>query len=275
MNSTLLSYQVVIPTLLCLVGALVLLLEDSSSRFGITSFLDGSDGSLARLPDRTRVQERLEKIRRGHQYAEFRNRQLTLASASAFLGVVLLSSLASPPFATLLISTSIFLGVCVLVDKRLSAEVARYRLSVENEFAALIEMLTLSLSAGETPLAAMARLSRQSRGVLSREFAIVVDSVKEGSPFHVALDVMGRRVDSVLIRRFVDALVTAMLRGAPLVDVLQRHAAEARQNQRNILMNKAGKAELSMMVPVVFLILPVSVLFALWPSLTNLNFFAS
>ncbi|MDP1721462.1 MAG: type II secretion system F family protein [Candidatus Nanopelagicaceae bacterium] len=275
MNSTLLSYQVVIPTLLCLIGALVLLLENQSSRFGVTSFLGGPDGRLARLPDRTLVQERLEKIRRGHQYAEFRNRQFTVASASALLGAVILTSLASPPFVTLLISISIFLGVCVIIDRRLSMEVVRYRLSVENEFAALIEMLTLSLSAGETPLAAMARLARQSRGALSREFGIVVDSVKEGSPFHVALDAMGRRVDSVVIRRFVDALVTAMLRGAPLVDVLQRHAAEARQNQRNILMNKAGKAEISMMVPVVFLILPVSVLFALWPSLTHLNFFAS
>jgi tight adherence protein C len=148
-------------------------------------------------------------------------------------------------------------------------------LSVENEFAALIEMLTLSLSAGETPLSAMARLSRRSGSALGREFTIVVDSVRQGSPFHVALDAMGRRIDSVLIRRFVDALITAMLRGAPLVDVLQRHAAEARENQRNILMDKSGKAEISMMVPVVFLILPVSVLFALWPSLTHLDFFAA
>ena len=163
----------------------------------------------------------------------------------------------------------------MLVDKHLSVEVVRYRLSVENEFAALIEMLTLSLSAGETPLAAMARLSRHSKSALGYEFSLVVDSVRQGSPFHIALDAMGRRVDSVVIRRFVDALITAMLRGAPLVDVLQRHAAEARQNQRNILMNKAGKAEISMMVPVVFLILPVSVLFALWPSLTHLNYFAA
>jgi tight adherence protein C len=29
------------------------------------------------------------------------------------------------------------------------------------------------------------------------------------------------------------------------------------------------------MIPVVFLILPISILFALWPSLTNLNLFAS
>ena len=40
-------------------------------------------------------------------------------------------------------------------------------------------------------------------------------------------------------------------------------------------MDKAGKAETSMMVPVVFLILPISILFALWPSVTHLNLFAA
>jgi tight adherence protein C len=30
-----------------------------------------------------------------------------------------------------------------------------------------------------------------------------------------------------------------------------------------------------MMIPVVFLILPISILFALWPSLSNLNLFLS
>ncbi|HUW88745.1 MAG TPA: type II secretion system F family protein [Candidatus Paceibacterota bacterium] len=275
MNPPFLSYQVVIPTLLGFIGVLLLLLENQSSRFSTSPFLDGAESRLARLPDRTRIQERLEKIGRGNQYAEFRSRQFTIASASACLGAVVFSFLASSTFVTLVISSAIFLGVGVLVDRHLSVEVVHYRLSVENEFAALIEMLTLSLSAGETPLSAMARLSTHSSSALGREFSSVVDSVKQGSPFHVALDAMGRRIDSVLIRRFVDALITAMLRGAPLVDVLQRHAAEARQNQRNILMDKAGKAEISMMVPVVFLILPVSVLFALWPSLTHLNFFAS
>ena len=65
-----------------------------------------------------------------------------------------------------------------------------------------------------------------------------------------------------------------MLRGAPLIDVLSRHASEARSLQRNLLMDKAGKAEISMMIPVVFLILPISILFALYPSMTHLNLFA-
>lgn len=275
MNSSPLSYQIVIPTLLCSVGALLLFFENYPARFGTTSLPERLESRFSRFPDRTRIQERLEKIGKGNQYGEFRNRQFTIASVSALISAVTLLSLQSSAFATLLISISIFLGAHLLVDKRLRVEVNHYRLSVENEFAALIELMTLSLSAGETPLAAMERLSRRSSSALGREFGLVADSVRQGSPFNVALDAMGRRVDSVVIRRFVDALVTAMLRGAPLVDVLQRHAAEARQNQRNILMDKAGKAEISMMVPVVFLILPVSVLFALWPSLTHLNFFAS
>jgi len=63
------------------------------------------------------------------------------------------------------------------------------------------------------------------------------------------------------------------LRGAPIVEVLQRHAQESRTAHRNRIMTAAGKAEISMMIPVVFLILPVSMLFALWPSLSNLNGF--
>jgi tight adherence protein C len=85
---------------------------------------------------------------------------------------------------------------------------------------------------------------------------------------------MGRGLESLLIRRFVDSLIIATLRGAPLNEVLQRHAQEAREAQRNRVLGAAAKAEISMMVPVVFLILPISILFALWPSLANLNLIA-
>jgi tight adherence protein C len=129
------------------------------------------------------------------------------------------------------------------------------------------------MAAGETPLGAMSRVSQRSSGLLSAEFALVIKSVTSGIPFQFALDEMGRRIKSTHIRRFVDALITAMLRGAPLVDVLQSHARNAREAERNRVLSAAGKSEVSMMIPVVFLILPISILFALWPSLSNLNLF--
>ena len=124
-------------------------------------------------------------------------------------------------------------------------------------------------------MAAILRIADSADGQLSKEFQIVITGVRSGQSINESLDALGRRVKSIMIRRFIDALVTATLRGAPLVEVLSRHAVEARANQRNRVMGAAGKAEISMMIPVVFLILPISILFALWPSLTNLNMFAS
>jgi tight adherence protein C len=163
----------------------------------------------------------------------------------------------------------------VLLDRELTRNIKKRRELIESEFPAIIEMLTLAIAAGETPLSAMLRIGASADGQLPKEFQLVVAGVRSGLPINEALDAMGRRVKSVMIRRFVDALVTATLRGAPLVEVLSRHAVEARGNQRNRVMGAAGKAEISMMIPVVFLILPISILFALWPSLTNLNMFSS
>lgn len=136
-------------------------------------------------------------------------------------------------------------------------------------------MLTLAISAGESPLSAFKRIAENSHGYLSARFRLVIARVHQGVPFHSALDLMGRDLNSPLLRKFIDSMVNAMVRGAPVAEVLTRHAQEARDHQRNRVLAAAGKAEISMMIPVVFLILPISILFALWPSLTNLNLFAS
>jgi len=178
-------------------------------------------------------------------------------------------------FVTLFLATLIGCLVFVIIDRELTGQVKKRRQIIESEFPAVVEMLTLAIAAGETPMSAMLRIAESADGELAKEFKVVITDVRSGEPLHASLDTMGRRVKSVMIRRFIDAIVTATLRGAPLIEVLSRHAVEARGNQRNIVMNAAGKAEISMMIPVVFLILPISILFALWPSLTNLNLFAS
>jgi tight adherence protein C len=165
-------------------------------------------------------------------------------------------------------------GVIFILEKALDSEVKSHRESIESDFPAIIEMLTLSLSAGETPLSAMQRVSLKARGALAQEFTAVIEDVSRGTPFSDALDEMGRRVHSLSLRRFIDSLVIAMNRGAPIIEVLHSHAHEARDFQRSRVLNAAAKAEMSMMIPVVFLILPISILFALWPSLSNLNLFA-
>ena len=227
--------------------------------------------------DRSQLRARLEELGRGNQkeYEIFRIRQFGYSAGAVAIGIVVFTITSQTIF--LILPASIFLGALmfVVIDKELSRDIKKRREVIEAEFPAIIEMLTLAIAAGETPMSAMLRIANSSNSHLAKEFQIVVAEVRTGVPLNITLDAMGRRVKSVMIRRFVDALVTATLRGAPIVEVLSRHAIEARGNQRNRVMAAAGKAEISMMIPVVFLILPISIMFALWPSLTNLNMFAS
>ncbi len=231
---------------------------------------------ISRVGDKSTVKVKLAELGFNSEidYENFRYRQLIISFLLATSELFLLLFLEVPLVKIMLVILSSICGAIFVTEKKLDKEIRLHREHLESDFPAVIEMLTLSLSAGESPLMSMERISRTARGSLSREFARVISEVSEGAPFVEALDSMGRRVNSLLVRRFIDALVIAITRGAPVIDVLHSHAREARDFQRNRILAAASKAEISMMIPVVFLILPISILFALWPSLSNLNLFA-
>jgi len=62
-------------------------------------------------------------------------------------------------------------------------------------------------------------------------------------------------------------LSVALRRGSPLARMLREQAESARADLRNELLRDVGRNETRMLIPLVFLILPVTVLFAVYPSL--------
>ena len=73
------------------------------------------------------------------------------------------------------------------------------------------------------------------------------------------------------ITRLVDQVLAALDRGSPLAEVLRAHALDAREESKRALLEAAGTREVAMLIPLVFLILPVTVLFAVWPGLMVLQ----
>ena len=63
----------------------------------------------------------------------------------------------------------------------------------------------------------------------------------------------------------------AVERGTPLAEVLRSQAADVREAGHRSLMETGGRKEIAMMVPVVLLILPVTVLFAVFPGIAALR----
>ena len=113
--------------------------------------------------------------------------------------------------------------------------------------------------------------STSSLWPLQRELDLMSQELKRGVSLSKVLDNFAVRLNSPVISDFVDAVVLTLARGTPLALLLNDHAQVIRENQRRVLLERAGRAEIKMMVPVIFLLLPISVLFALWPSFQQLQ----
>ncbi|MGL5910837.1 MAG: type II secretion system F family protein, partial [Phycicoccus sp.] len=127
-------------------------------------------------------------------------------------------------------------------------------------------------SAGEGAVGALERVCRLSRGELAGELGRCLADARAGANLPTALQGLADRTALPSLRRFVDGVVIAVQRGTPLADVLRAQAQDVREDSRRLLMEAGGRKEIAMMVPVVFLVLPVTVVFAVFPGITYFRF---
>jgi tight adherence protein C len=156
-------------------------------------------------------------------------------------------------------------------DRMLSVQVSRREERMLAEFPTVAELLALSVGAGEGAVGALDRVSRTCQGELSAELRRTLAAARTGASLIEALEGMASRTSLPSVARFVDGLAVAVERGTPLGDVLRAQAQDARELSRRRLLEAGGRKEIAMMVPVVFLVLPVTVLFAVYPGLAVLD----
>ncbi|UJH71697.1 type II secretion system F family protein [Ornithinimicrobium sp. INDO-MA30-4] len=175
------------------------------------------------------------------------------------------------PWALFVLVCCAGLGGVIARDSVLTSMANRREKRLMAEFPAMAELLALAVTAGEGTMQALERVSRLSTGELAGELELALGQARTGMPLPQALEGMGQRTGLTALSRFVDGLVVAMQRGTPLGEVLRAQAADARAAARQALIEEGGKREIYMMVPVVFLVLPVTVLFAVYPGLSLLQ----
>ncbi len=164
----------------------------------------------------------------------------------------------------------VFVGVVggvVLRDQRLTAQADSRERQMLAEFPTVAELLALAVAAGEGATGALERVCRLSRGELARELRMCLADARAGANLPAALAGLADRTGLVSLSRFVDGMVVAVERGTPLAEVLRAQAQDVRETGRRAVMEAGGKKEISMMIPVVFLVLPVTILFAIFPGL--------
>jgi tight adherence protein C len=206
---------------------------------------------------------------------DFRAEQLVWAAGGFLLAVIgvglgAASGRFSPLPSLVSVIGAAFCGY-VLRDFVLGQKIKRRESVILAEFPSLAELMALAVAAGESAVGAMDRISRASTGELAKEFTAVLADTRSGKSLVQALQAFSARTQLPPLVRFVDGLVVAVERGTPLADVLRAQAADVRDAAKRELMESAGRKEIGMMVPLVFGVLPLTVIFAAFPALAALQ----
>jgi tight adherence protein C len=209
---------------------------------------------------------------------EFRIEQLLWGTlgfgAGIVISVVVLSFGAGNPFGMLVFAA--ILGVLGVLarDTYLTSQVRRRERRLLAELPTVAELLALSVAAGEGPAAALDRVSKSCRGELADELKRVLAETRAGETLVRALDALADRTGLLALSRFADGLAVALERGTPLADVLRAQAGDIREAGRRELIESGARREVAMMVPVIFLVLPVTIAFAFYPGAVGIRLIA-
>jgi tight adherence protein C len=193
-----------------------------------------------------------------------------LAVALALSVLQLLGDGASP-LSLLGAAVAFTLGGVLGRDRWLTRQVRAREERMLEEFPAVAELVALAVTAGEGPVGALERVHRLAGGELSKELGRALGEARAGASLVQALDGIARRTSLPPLARFVDGVAIAVERGTPLAEVLRAQAVDVREARRRLLLESAGRREIAMMVPVVFFVLPVTIVFALFPGFYGLS----
>jgi tight adherence protein C len=178
----------------------------------------------------------------------------------AMVAVVSLAGLAVIPIASGIIG---YVGA----EFALRAAVKRRAARIVSELPTVFEFVSLCLAAGESITDSIRRVTRAGSGEFAGELAHLSRQVDTGVPLSTALSQLSARLQLPPVTRGIEQILGALDRGSPLAAVLQAQAQDAREDSKRELLEKAGQKEVVMLVPLVFLILPVTIMFAVFPGL--------
>ncbi len=221
------------------------------------------------------IRRRLQRAGRAPDVEAFRSEQVIWGSvagaAGVLLGIFAIVARGASPVSVVLLVLSLTLGGVIARDQWLSREARRREERMMIEFPTIAELLALAVSAGEGATGALDRVCRLSRGELSVELGTCLADARAGANLPTALQGLAERTALVSLARFVDGMIVAVERGTPLAEVLRAQAQDVREAGRRAVMEAGGRKEIAMMAPIVFLVLPVTLLFAMFPGMALLR----
>jgi len=137
----------------------------------------------------------------------------------------------------------------------------------DDEIAELADLLALSLVAGRGPVQAFSEIEDSLSTNLGELVKSVLMKNASGISFEKSLLAMGQDANNEAMVQLVRSFLTAISRGTPLAENLRNFSHELRARRKEKILLSASKKEISMLVPIVFVVLPTVLAIAIYPAL--------
>ncbi len=164
-----------------------------------------------------------------------------------------------------------FLIGYILPNYWLKAKAKRRQKEIEKTLPDVLDLLTVSVEAGLGFDAALFKVVEKQKGVLAEEFLRVLQEIKMGRPRRETLrDLARRNKPAEDLSNVVASLVQADQLGISIGGVLRNQAIQIRQKQRQRAEEKAQKAPIKMMIPLVFFVFPTIFIIVIGPAVIQI-----
>lgn len=152
----------------------------------------------------------------------------------------------------------------------LNHKIAGRKKSIQKDLADVLDLLTVSVEAGLGFDGALTKLAEKMKGALVDEFNRVLQEIRMGIPRRDALVAMGIRCDVPDLSLFTTSLVQADQLGVSIGNVLRVQSASMREKRRQRAEERAMKAPIKMLLPLVLFIFPSLFVVLLGPALIQM-----
>lgn len=157
----------------------------------------------------------------------------------------------------------------LILPKTIVERTARHRTArIDYEVPELVDLLVTTIEAGIAFGAALQLCSRRVRDPLGSELRLTLGEQSMGLTMNNALQNMLERTNrSVSMRAFVQAIVQGESMGVSIGKTLRDLAIDMRKRRRQAAEERAQKAPIKLLFPLVFLILPAMMIVIIVPAL--------